>query len=86
MIDIIQIASIVSGVLVIGGVVVAIIKWVIKQENQDDAIKHIKAENKLLCEGVIACLDGLEQLGCNHSVPVAKKRLSEYLNDEAHRI
>lgn len=45
------------------------------------ALKH---ENGLLCYGLSACLDGLMQLGANHSVPAAKEKLDKYLNERAH--
>lgn len=65
------------------------------QEQQDKKIEHlkdahnedvyeIKAEQRIICEGLLACLDGLQQLGCNHSVPEAKKTLEKHLNKIAH--
>lgn len=59
-------------------------KWYLKQNAQDEEIKKIKEENTLLCYGLSACLDGLLQLGCNHSVPGAKEKLDKYLNQQAH--
>ena len=41
-------------------------------------------ERGLLCYGLAACLDGLTQLGANHTVPVAKEKLDKYLNKKAH--
>ena len=70
-------------------------KWFLKQENQDDRIdkltehheedvRRIKEENCLICYALSACLDGLQQLGCNHTVPDAKQKLDTYLNQQAH--
>ena len=70
-------------------------KWFLKQENQDDKIdkltehheedvRRIKEENCLICYALSACLDGLQQLGCNHTVPDAKQKLDKYLNQQAH--
>ena len=39
---------------------------------QDKDIARLKEENQLICYGLSAALDGLEQLGANHSVPIAK--------------
>lgn len=83
-IDIIKLAELVSAFLVVGGVLFAIFKWVAKQNRQDDDIQKIKAENTLLVSGLFACLDGLEQLGANHTVPIAKAKLEEYINQQAH--
>lgn len=51
---------------------------------QRKAIKESLTERKLLMRGIMACLDGLEQLNCNHTVPETKKAISDYLNDAAH--
>lgn len=77
------------------GLVLKIHKWVIKQDDQSEQInalkKHhnedlarVKKENTLVCYALSACLDGLQQLGANHSVPSAKEKLDKYLNQQAH--
>ena len=55
----------------------------LKAQHEDD-IKHIKKENTLVCYALSACLDGLLQLGCNHTVPDAKTKLDKHLNEQAH--
>ena len=52
--------------------------------DKDELIAKIKEENTLICFALSACLDGLQQLGANHSVPVAKDKLDKYLNQKAH--
>ena len=52
---------------------------------QDKDIARLKKENQLICYGLSAALDGLEQLGANHSVPIAKNKLQKYLNEQAHK-
>ena len=52
---------------------------------QDKDIARLKEENQLICYGLSAALDGLEQLGANHSVPLAKNKLQKYLNEQAHK-
>lgn len=52
---------------------------------QDKDIARLKEENQLICYGLSAALDGLEQLGANHSVPIAKNKLEKYLNMQAHK-
>lgn len=44
---------------------------------QDKDIAKLKEENQLICYGLSAALDGLEQLGANHSVPIAKKQIAK---------
>lgn len=55
------------------------------QEEQDRSIQDIKRENALMIDGLHACLDGLEQLGANHTVPVAKEKLYNHINEQAHK-
>ena len=56
-----------------------------REERQDQDIETLKKENCLVMYGLSACLDGLLQLNCNHSVPDAKKKLDKYLNEQAHK-
>lgn len=90
---IITLASLVTAVGVVFGAIFKIHKWFLKQEKQDEEIKkikevdipHLKDELRVICTGVLACLDGLEQQGCNHSVPKAKAQLEEHINKVAHQ-
>lgn len=52
----------------------------------ESKVEDMERENCLLCYGISACLDGLEQLGANHSVPKAKAELEKYLNKKAHGV
>lgn len=89
----ITIASLITAVTVIITALTKIHKWFLKQEKQDAEIKkikevdipHLKDELRVICTGVLACLDGLEQQGCNHSVPKAKAQLEEHINKVAHQ-
>lgn len=86
MIEIIKIvAEIISALTIIAGVIFACYRWYLRQNKQDDDIKAIKEENTLICYALQACLDGLEQLGANHTVPKAKEKLEKHLNVSAHR-
>lgn len=82
---IITFASLLSAIIAIFAIVFKVHKWYLKQEKQDADIQQLKAENELIYKGVHACLDGLVQLGCNHSVPKAKEELEEYINRMAHQ-
>ena len=79
------IASIVTALGVIIGFVFKVHKWLLRQERQDEEIKRIKEEDTLICFALSACLDGLQQLGANHTVPIAKEKLDKYLNQQAHK-
>ena len=83
--NIVTAAAVISACITIFGVVFAVYRWYLKQEKQDTDIKRIKEENTLICFALSACLDGLQQLGANHTVPVAKDKLDKYLNQQAHK-
>lgn len=82
---IITIAAVIGALGVIFGVIFAIYKWYLKQEKQDKDIAHIKEEDTLIVFALSACLDGLQQLGANHTVPIAKDKLDKYINQQAHK-
>lgn len=81
---IIQAAAVLAAFSTIGGIVLAILKWIQRQNKQDEDIDSIKKENSIICYSLLCCLDGLEQLGANHSVPKAKEKLMKHLNLESH--
>ena len=92
---IITIGAVISAIGIILGILLKGHKWFLKQEEQSKDItalkEHheadvhkIKEENCLICFALSACLDGLQQLGANHTVPVAKEKLDKYLNQQAH--
>lgn len=92
---IITAGAVVSALALLLGILFKGHKWFLKQENQEEEIaemkKHheddvhrLKEENYLICYALSACLDGLMQQGCNHTVPQAKAKLDEYLNQQAH--
>lgn len=87
--------AVLSALALIIGIFAKAHKWLLKQNKQsediaelkkhhDQDIKGIKEETRLICFGLSACLDGLIQQGCNHTVPEAKQMLDEYLNKLAH--
>ena len=82
---IITIAAVIGAMGVIFGVVFAVYRWYLKQEKQDKDIAHIKEEDTLIVFALSACLDGLQQLGANHTVPIAKDKLDKYINQRAHK-
>ena len=59
--------------------------WVLRQEEQDKAISDIKGEQQVLVYGVLACLKGLKERGCNGPVTDAINKIEKHLNKEAHK-
>lgn len=73
-----------------------VVRWVDKQKKQDEDIKElqkhheedmasIKEEQTLLVYGVLACLKGLSEQGCNGPVTVAIGKFEKHLNEKAHK-
>lgn len=88
--------AVIGAMLTIFGVIKASVKLIQKSHKNREAIKEkimlydtdiarLKEENTLICFGLCAALDGLEQLGANHTVPIAKGKLDKYLNTQAHK-
>lgn len=48
------------------------------------AIASIQEEQTLLTYGILASLQGLQELGCNGEVTKAIKKIDKYLNQKAH--
>ena len=78
-------AATITALGVIFGVIFAIYKWYLKQEKQDKDIKAIKEEQSILTQGVLACLKGLKEQGCDGPVTVAIKQIETHLNKQAHK-
>ena len=82
---IITIASVITALGVIFGAVFAFHNWLLKREKNDKDIKSIKEEQSILTEGVLACLKGLKEQGCNGPVTEAIEDIEEYVNKQAHK-
>lgn len=74
---------------------VKIVHWFDKQKKQDvklkdlgekhdTDIKAIQSEQQLIIYGLLACLRGLQEQGCNGPVTEAIKKIEKYLNIKAH--
>lgn len=93
---IITAASVAAAICALVAYFVKAVRWVDKQNEQDeeiqklkqhheDDIKSLKDEQALLIDGVLACLVGLKEQGCNGSVTKAIEKYNNYLNEKAHK-
>lgn len=82
---IITVASVITALGIILGVVFTCFKWFLKREKNDFDIKSIKEEQSILTKGVLACLKGLKEQGCNGPVTEAIEDIEEYINKQAHK-
>ncbi len=88
---IITTAAVLAAAVAIIGYYNKVHDWIKHQEEQDKRMDEIeraaateRKELTLIVYALSACLDGLGQLGANHTVPVAKDKLDKYINKQAH--
>lgn len=56
----------------------------LKAHHEQD-IKDLKEEQTLNVYGILACLKGLQEKGCNGPVTEAINKIEKYLNQKAHQ-
>ena len=89
-------AGAISAMVLILGYTGKMFGWLQKQNSQDEKIsdlrKHhdedtrtINEELQLLTYGILACLKGLSEQGCNGPVTEAITKIEKHLNERAHR-
>jgi hypothetical protein len=94
--SIITASAIVGAVVALVSYFTKVVRWVDKQTKQDESInqlrqhheedmKIIKEEQAIIVYGVLACLKGLREQGCNGPVKEAIGEIEEYLNKKAHQ-
>ena len=73
------------------------VRWMDRQKKQDEEIKalrdkheadqrYINEELTILTKGVLACLKGLMEKGCNGTVTETAKIIENHLNEKAHEV
>ena len=73
-----------SGLLLLLTTYNRVYRWTLRQREQDEELRAIRKENTLLTYGVLACLKGLEEQGCDGPVHEAIDRIEKDLNLRAH--
>lgn len=81
---IITTAAVLTALSSIVGLILALYRWYQKQEKQDLDIGRMKDEQCLLTYGVLACLKGLKEQGCNGPVTEAINKIEKHINQQAH--
>jgi F420-0:gamma-glutamyl ligase-like protein len=94
--SVITVAAFVGAVIALVAYFSKIVHWVDKQNKQDEDIKALrkhheedmastKEELTLVVYGVLACLKGLSEQGCNGPVKEGIAEIEDYLNQKAHQ-
>lgn len=82
---IISAAALVAAIIALVTYFAKMVRWADKQRKQEDEIKAIKEEQTVLTYGVLACLKGLAEQGCDGPVHDAIDKLEKHLNFTAHK-
>lgn len=82
--SVITAAACVAAIIALVSYVLKAHNWFNKQNKQDLEIKAIKEEQQLLTYGILACLKGLKEQGCNGPVTEAINKIDKHLNQRAH--
>ncbi len=81
-----DLAKLIGSLIIIGGAILAVYKFCARSKAQTEQINQMKLEQTLICYGVLCCLKGLKEQGCNGPVTKALEKLEKYLNKAAHGI
>ena len=81
---IITAAAVITAAVTILGRYNKVYDFVKRQEQQDKEIQEMKEEQAILTYGILACLKGLKEQGCNGPVTEAINKIEKHLNEKAH--
>lgn len=56
------------------------------ESEMSEQIRKNNEELQILTRGILACLKGLQEKGCNGPVTETAREIEEYLNTKAHKI
>lgn len=91
-----DIAKWIAAVSIIATPIIALVrKWMLhdkrievcekQSENICKSLNQMLAENKIQIAGILACLEGLREQGCNGAVTRSIVLINDFINDTAHK-
>lgn len=92
---IITAAAFIAALIALAGYIFKARDWVKNQDGQDNKLKALadhheedmkesREERQLMVYGILACLKGLKEQGCNGPVTDAINKIEKHLNKKAH--
>lgn len=81
---VISAAALVGAVSALVALLVKLVHWVDRQKAQDKELQDVRSELTLLTYGILACLKGLKERGCNGPVTDAVNKIEKHINQKAH--
>lgn len=93
---IITLSAVLGAIIAVTANFAKIVRWVDKQKQQTSDIEALRAthnhdmdsmkqEQTLIIYGLLACLKGLKEQGCNGPVTEAISKIEKHLNQKAHQ-
>lgn len=93
--SIITAGAVLGALTAIVALLAKVVRWVDRQKKQDQELKQMRTEHKqdigvilteqtLLTYGILACLKGLKEQGCNGPVTKAIGKIEKHINQQAH--
>lgn len=94
--SVITAAAVIGAAVALVTYFVKLVHWVDRQKQQDSEIAALKKQHQtdlaalkneqtLVVYGLLACLKGLKEQGCNGPVTEAINKIEKHINKEAHR-
>ena len=81
---IIQAAALLGACGTLVGAIIAVYRILERDKRQSKVIADIQNEQTIICYGILACLKGLKEQGCNGPVTEALNKMEKQLNQKAH--
>lgn len=81
---IITAGALVTAISAMVAVFVKLVRWADRQKAQDVELASVQEELTLLTYGVLSCLKGLKEQGCNGPVTEAVNKIEKHINQKAH--
>ena len=82
---IITAAAVLAAITAIFGAIFGVYRWYLKRQKNDKDIQSLKSELTLLTYGLLCCLKGLKEKGCDGPVTEAIDKIEKHLNLRAHQ-
>ena len=77
-------AALVGAVSALAALLAKLVHWIDRQKAQDRELRDVQSELTLLTYGILACLKGLKERGCNGPVTDAVNKIEKHINQKAH--
>lgn len=78
-------SAVAAAVIALYKLFASFVTFIERQKAQDSEIKAIKEEQTLIVYGLLSCLKGLAEQGCDGPVHEAIDKIEKHLNIEAHK-